>query len=138
MTSPMVTRPMAIAYAFHSCFHTILNSYLADRRFKYGAATTVTPTKSGIPDTWSTTCPRPLKMASTAPTTVVPALARRPSAKLHGSSTRVLFFATVGLLVANFLSNAIHSSASDFCLWAPRKFPCSTLVWRYSNQPLYI
>jgi len=66
--------------------HTILNSLLVRLRFKYGLAAMVTPTKSGTLDTWSTTCPRPLRMASTALTTAVLALARHPSARLHGSS----------------------------------------------------
>jgi len=67
-------------------FLWFLNSLLAGRRFKYGVAAMVTPTKSGTLGTWSTTCPRPLKMSSTAPTTAVPALVRHPIARLHGSS----------------------------------------------------
>lgn len=69
-----------------SLFLWSLNSLLGGRRFKYGVAARITPTKSGTLGTWSTTCPLPLRMSSTAPTTAVPALVRRPIARLHGSS----------------------------------------------------
>ena len=122
---------MAIAYAFRLPSHTIFSSLLVRLRFKYGLAAIITPTKSGILGTWSTTCPRPLRMASTAPTTAVLALARHPSARLHGSSTdyRPLRPSELSLT----LSNEIHSSASDFCVWAPRKFQSS---WHYDTLTL--